>query len=53
MTNSLVLAHATHWVTYILFLGPALSVVIWLALLALRERRAMRDGEGATGDESE
>lgn len=45
MTSSLVFAHTGHWAESVLILIPMLSFVIWLALVALRDRRATRDGE--------
>ena len=51
----LVIAHATHWISYVLFLGPMLTFVVWLVLVSFRDRRAMRDEEAvaeAEGTES-
>ena len=45
----LVIAHATHWISYVLFLGPTLTFVVWLVLITFRERRATRDGDADAG----
>ena len=39
------LAHAGHWLADLLFVAPALLVVGWISVRALRERR--RSGDGA------
>ena len=40
------LAHAGHWLASLVYVVPPLAVVIWIAVVELRDRRRKR-GEGA------
>ena len=37
-----VLAHAGHWIEYVLILIPTLGFVLWLAAITIRDRRRQR-----------
>ena len=43
----LVIAHAGHWITYVLFLGPTLTFIGWLGVITWRDRRRPKDDETA------
>jgi hypothetical protein len=38
----MLIAHAAHFVTTVLYLVPVLAFLVWLLLTQLRERRARR-----------
>jgi cytochrome c-type biogenesis protein CcmH/NrfF len=39
-----VIAHAGHWIEQVLFLAPTVAIVLWIAFIALRDRRRSREG---------
>jgi hypothetical protein len=43
-----VVAHAGHWITYVLFLGPTLGFIVWLVVITVRDRR-LHDSGGLSG----
>lgn len=37
--TSLLIAHAGHWLTNIMFLLPGVGFLVWLAVVTIKERR--------------
>ena len=40
-----VLAHASHWVTSLVYVVPLLAFLLWLVFVMVRDRLAGRDDE--------
>lgn len=43
--TALLIAHAGHWLTSVLYLLPGVGFLVWLAVVTIRERRSEDDEE--------